>query len=108
TWTPATPADEIARILPELIRDAGWAAKRADVALAQRWLSGDETARAEVMQQFVSTIETQEKEMAEATNAPQAPGLEAVRGMNAIAQTTDGKIALQRWRNGQDLDAAQS
>jgi hypothetical protein len=39
---------------------------------------------------------------------PMAPGLEAVRGMNEIAKTADGRIALQRWRNGQDLDPAQS
>jgi hypothetical protein len=42
------------------------------------------------------------------TFAPLAPALEAVRGMNEIAKTTDGKIALQRWRNGQDLNPAQS
>jgi hypothetical protein len=41
------------------------------------------------------------------TAAPTAPGLENVRGMNAIASTTEGRIALQRWRNGQDLDPAQ-
>jgi hypothetical protein len=40
------------------------------------------------------------------TAAPTAPGLENVREMNRIAGTAEGRIALQRARNGQDLDAA--
>jgi phospholipase/lecithinase/hemolysin len=41
------------------------------------------------------------------TTPTTAPGLKNVRGMNAIASTAEGRIALQRWRNGQDLDPAQ-
>jgi hypothetical protein len=53
------------------------------------------------------TITQEGNEMAEAANAPQSPGLENVRGMNAIASTTEGRIALQRARNGQDLTPQQ-
>ena len=41
------------------------------------------------------------------TTPATAPGLENVRGMNAIASTAEGRIALQRARNGQDLTPQQ-
>jgi hypothetical protein len=106
-WTAETPASEIERLLPEIIGDRGYAATRADVAKAQRWLAGDQTVRAEVMQQFIETIDAQENEMAEATNAPQSAGLEALRARNKIMSTVEGRIAIERWRTGQDLNAQQ-
>jgi hypothetical protein len=110
---------EIQRVLPAYIRALGWKATDADVAMANGVLKvlekGTEADFVKIEQQVAEVMNTPESEsqqetteMAEATNAPQSPGLEPVRGMNEIAKTVDGKIALQRWRNGQDLDPAQS
>ena len=66
----------------------------------------------DIVEKMMNAPAQEETEVAtQATNetaAPTAPGLENVREMNRIAGTAEGRIALQRARNGQDLDAAQT
>ena len=85
-----------------------------NVDLTTEGLSELETMATTAVESATSASETitqEGNEMAaqstSTTTPTTAPGLENVRGMNAIASTTEGRIALQRWRNGQDLDPAQ-
>jgi len=107
-WTAETPASEIERLLPEMMRDRGWLATPADRALAQRWLAGDQTARAEVMQQFVETLDAQETEKMAENTTTENPDIARVREMNRIAATPEGREARQRAATGQSLTPQQA
>jgi hypothetical protein len=111
---------ELARVLKEAVTDAGYAAKQVDRELVNHVLgligSGAEISNEAITElgeiyesKFVNGQEGNEMatKPASGTSAPMAPGLEAVRGMNRIGADPEGKIALQRWRNGQDLTPQQ-
>jgi hypothetical protein len=100
---------ELARVLQEAVRDAGYAAKAADRELVNRVLgliNGAEIsneALTELSGIYETTFAQEGNDMATNNSLPMAPGLEAVRAMNAIAKTAEGREALMRARNGQDL-----
>lgn len=117
---------EIQRVLRERVKELSYLGYTAGYEVMKDMTTAKNVIQAlggNVTEPLLRTIETdiiekmsaapqEETEVAtqptKETAAPTAPGLEAVRGMNEIAKTAEGRIALQRWRNGQDLDAAQS
>ena len=104
---------EVRRALASLV---GWANQSPDQKAAQqamRLLSAENFTEAtlteltELSTNVLEAAEGQTEMATKETAPPTAPGLENVRAMNALASTAEGRIALQRARNGQDLTPQQ-
>jgi hypothetical protein len=83
------------------------AAARADMRNAYRWLSG-EISETEEYELAAPTNEAMRGESEMATSEQMKPELQAVREMNKIASTSEGRIALQRATRGIDAEDAPS
>jgi hypothetical protein len=82
------------------------AAAVADMRNGYRWLSG-EVNEAEEYELAAATNEAIRGETEVATSEQMKPELQAVREMNKIASTSEGRIALQRARLEQPLTPQQ-
>jgi hypothetical protein len=84
------------------------AAAVADMRNGYRWLNGEMSeAEEHEIASAVNEALRGEPEMA-TTEIAQRPELQATRGMNEIAQSREGREALQRARTGQELTPAQA